>query len=913
LEAAHAQELLGIELFQLCIHNKWPEVRKYLSSDAAEEEKKSNIMCRNDKGSTCLHLACCHDAPDDIIKAMLDIGGKELVMMTGSYWTVLHTACMNGASYNMIKMLIDVGGKDLVMAKNDYDYTALRCLCVTIKTHTKVAEKIKLFLQVGDANLLLSSHAGKTPLEIVTAEGASKKIKKLLTLQSTTPVADIWLKTMKGYDLFLLCLHKEWPEVRKYLSSDAAEEEKRSNIMYRDDHDGMTCLHAAFAQAAPNPDDIIKAMIDIGGKELVTMTDNGDRTVLHFASYNGASYNIIKMLIEVGGKDLFMAKKANGNTELHCLCIAITTHTKVAEKIKLFLQVGDANLLLSAKNGSGRTPLEIATDNGASKKVKKLLTVQSTTPVADMQMEAEHAQELLGKFVEIFQNAPDDAKRRDIFLRAVSLTGTDVSKNNDNPFDIGDQSKIILDLPHFSKYNWFEKVNNCIGARNATKLFTANLSSHPLLRSCNSGDTDAVEKLVLKAEVGSKECTRLLEGRDNPFRCTVLLLMARAENGMGNGNTVNIVRLLLQYGARPDARDICGNNVLHYLAKVSAGLVMRQSIRLSNDVLLTLFVPLFFQSVDSSDSILIADDCINAARCSRYFGMKVMVNGTTHNNINSQVGTLQGYVHDQKCAETGRFAVVMDNDNRTLSLKPGNIFVMKSNRKVGGCIYDQSRKLFNEPNRLGEICIQDSLMNFSTKQGINFALHMMDVHNIDLSGPQFLGDSAQQMIAASIADHPDETFRTKVEEYLAWKDHEATLFCVNCGEIYGEYRCVRCQKVCYCSESCHIAHYGVHKKHCISGTEDEVVIQEFPFEASLVERCWFEEIFWLKVTSEKSNLIFKDRNASIRLSIDQMVFSSYRDFLKEASRGGTHVKATFRKNPKPKIIVFPKTKHKRAW
>jgi ankyrin repeat protein len=902
-------------LFRLCLDDKdWPEMRKYLSSDASEEEKKSNVMRCHDDGETCLHQAFIRGAPDEIMKAMLDIGGKELVMMTDkSDRTALHDACFSGASYNMIKMLIEVGGKDLVMAKNDDGNIALHNLCYCITRHTKVAEKIKLIRQAGDANLLLSAkcHTGETPLEIATKMGASKKIKRRLTLQSTTPVAleAAHAQELLGIELFRLCIHNKWPEVRKYLSSDAAEEEKKSNIMYRDD-EGSTCLQEACSRGAP--DDIIKAMLDIGGKELVMMTGSY-WTVLHTVCMNGASYNIIKMLIDVGGKDLVMAKNDYDYTALRCLCVTIKTHTKVAEKIKLFLQVGDANLLLSKKNHAGKTPLEIVTEEGASKKVKKLLTLQSTTPVADMQMEAAHAQELLGKFVEIFQNAPDDATRRDIFLRAVSLTGTDVSKNNDNPFDDGDQSKIILDLPHFSKYNWFEKVNNCIGARNANKLFTANLSSHPLLRSCNSGDTDAVEKLVLKAEIGSKECTRLLEGRDNSFRCPALLLMAHAENGMGNGNTVKIVRVLLQYGARPDARDICGNNVLHYLAKVSAGLVMRQSIRLSNNVLLTLFLPLFFQSVDSSDSIVIADDCINAARCSRYFGMKVMVNGTTHNNINSQVGTLQGYVHDQKCAETGRFAVVMDNDNRTLSLKPGNIFVMKSNRKVGGCIYDQSRKLFNEPNRLGEICIQDSLMNFSTKRGNNFALHMMDVHNIDLSGPQFFGDSAQQMIAASIAAHPDETFRTKIEDYLAWKDHEATRFCVNCGEINVEYRCVRCQKVCYCSESCHIAHFSVHKKQCISGTEDEVVILEFPFEASLVERCWFEEIFWLKVTSEKSNLIFEDRNASIRLSIDRKVFSSYRDFLKEASRGGTHVKATFRKDPKPKIIVFPKTKHKRAW
>eukprot|EP00979_Chaetoceros_neogracilis_P004322 scaffold766_cov185-Chaetoceros_neogracile.AAC.2 len=70
-------------LFSLCIDKDWPEVRKYLSSDAAEEEKKSNIIYRGDDG-TCLLLARLYGAPDDIIKAMLDIGGKELVMMTRS-------------------------------------------------------------------------------------------------------------------------------------------------------------------------------------------------------------------------------------------------------------------------------------------------------------------------------------------------------------------------------------------------------------------------------------------------------------------------------------------------------------------------------------------------------------------------------------------------------------------------------------------------------------------------------------------------------------------------------------------------------------------------------------------------------------------------------------------------------------
>ena len=176
------------DLSQLCDDNDW----KYLFSDAAEEEKKSNVMYCIDDGWTCLLKACCYDKPDDIIKTMLDIGGKDLVMMTDtSNRTVLQSVCIIRTSYNIIKMLIDVGGKDLIMAKNNDGNTALHWLYPFIEGHTKAAEIIKLFLQIGDANLLLSAKnkAGQTPLEIATDQGASNIIKKLLTIQSTTTSA----------------------------------------------------------------------------------------------------------------------------------------------------------------------------------------------------------------------------------------------------------------------------------------------------------------------------------------------------------------------------------------------------------------------------------------------------------------------------------------------------------------------------------------------------------------------------------------------------------------------------------------------------------------------------------------------------------------------------------------------------
>jgi hypothetical protein len=84
-------------------------------------------------------------------------------------------------------------------------------------------------------------------------------------------------------------------------------------------------------------------------------------------------------LILVGGKDLIMAKdEGGGDTALHWLCYNSNDHHDADDKIKLFLQVGDVDLLLATHNHDGKTPLEIATDQqGACNKIMKLLTVQS--------------------------------------------------------------------------------------------------------------------------------------------------------------------------------------------------------------------------------------------------------------------------------------------------------------------------------------------------------------------------------------------------------------------------------------------------------------------------------------------------------------------------------------------------------
>lgn len=181
----------------------------------------------------------------------------------------------------------------------------------------------------------------------------------------------------------LCCINKNaWPEVREYLSSDALDEEKKRNVMYKNSYHsaGLTCLQLFCFNGAPA--DIVKALLAIGGKELITETNDCDLTALHFAcgkGYNGrgASFDVIKVLIDIGRKGLVMATNEDGNTALHCLCCNVKDHTNAADKIKLMLEVGDTNVLLSAKGNNGKTPLQIATEKGASNIIKSLLAPQS--------------------------------------------------------------------------------------------------------------------------------------------------------------------------------------------------------------------------------------------------------------------------------------------------------------------------------------------------------------------------------------------------------------------------------------------------------------------------------------------------------------------------------------------------------
>ena len=86
-------------LYFLCDDKKWDEVQAILDSESISNEIKREVVCYQGSvhefnGWRILHRACCNKPPPKIIKSLLDVRGKQLVLMTSNgKLTAVHNAC----------------------------------------------------------------------------------------------------------------------------------------------------------------------------------------------------------------------------------------------------------------------------------------------------------------------------------------------------------------------------------------------------------------------------------------------------------------------------------------------------------------------------------------------------------------------------------------------------------------------------------------------------------------------------------------------------------------------------------------------------------------------------------------------------------------------------------------------------
>ena len=133
---------------------------------------------------------------------------------------------------------------------------------------------------------------------------------------------------------------------------------------------GDTILHYAFVEKASI--DVIKKIIDIGGRDLVMKKDNDGYTALHDACIYHASSESIENLIMIGGRSLVMEKGNCGRTALHYACY----YKLPIEIIAMIIEVGGKDLVMIQDSIEGKTALHIACSiNAPFNLIKKLVHV----------------------------------------------------------------------------------------------------------------------------------------------------------------------------------------------------------------------------------------------------------------------------------------------------------------------------------------------------------------------------------------------------------------------------------------------------------------------------------------------------------------------------------------------------------
>jgi hypothetical protein len=166
-------------------------------------------------------------------------------------------------------------------------------------------------------------------------------------------------------------------------------------------------------------------------------------------------------------------------------------------------------------------------------------------------------------------------------------------------------------------------------------------------------------------------------------------LKARAHSVELEQNLLQVVMVLLYYGARPDAKDVCGKTVGHYGAGVDA----------------------------TETSLSAVTMCIGAAKSAHFFGKEIVLRNMENDNYNGQGGIAAGYQ-----AETGRRLVYLFGQKTEIKALNRNILLVEYNSK--------QEKVKIPPNKTVD------LVNIRDRLGYTPLAELMKSHRIDVA--QFL-------------------------------------------------------------------------------------------------------------------------------------------------------------------------------
>jgi ankyrin repeat protein len=318
-----------------------------------KDEKKTAVMKQNKHGVTALFWAIRRHADHSLIKKMVEIGGKDLVILTNNYGeNALINAAFCGSSYDIFKTILDAGGEKLLLQKDMRGNTVMHYSCawgVSIRT-------IKYMAEIGGKkSLMRENNSGIVPhskykdVQNVLNEKGGYEYSKQVEEQTDDDLP------LMG----LIRLNKlEQAEIR-------LDNEENIEELFDVDDSGLNSLMLTLWFVGNSPPDfhnrllsLVRKMILKGDSEIVLAENNTKSTALHYAAFNGGvPLEIIKLLVETAGQSILQKQNTWGSTPLHDSCFRQAPDEIIEYLVK---QGGIEPLKLT--NKVGKTPLDILFD-----------------------------------------------------------------------------------------------------------------------------------------------------------------------------------------------------------------------------------------------------------------------------------------------------------------------------------------------------------------------------------------------------------------------------------------------------------------------------------------------------------------------------------------------------------------------
>jgi hypothetical protein len=371
--------------------------------------------------------------------------------------------------------------------------------------------------------------------------------------------------------------------------------------------------------------------------------------------------------------------------------------------------------------------------------------------------------------------------------QGLEKNGTDVRRNDADLFGDGDQSSITGTV---ARQQFYRDLYATGGDINVIADVPSALSA--FATACIVGHIDNVRKMLQAADTDpvkpSKQLLELLERRETTQRLSPLMMIVSigknvqvAQAPLGNEAFGSIqleaVKLLLEYGARPDARDVCGKTVCHYGLGAFA-----------TDMTMTA-----------------AGYCIAAHQSSHFFNKEVELHSLQKAELNGLRAICRGYV-----VATGRRSVYLLDRKQTVALKPENLKLVDGDDESSS----SRPKLCDIPDRLG--CV--SLMEVLMQERVDVATVLLDQHNARSDIVNAEGLSPKQMaITAGVLSKVGHLIVKHGMRQSRDAAKEEKNACSKCGKTDVHLsKCSLCRSVQYCSRECQVSHWkkGGHKQIC---------------------------------------------------------------------------------------------------